>query len=90
VSNLAECTLSSEGPRCPGHTYQVNGSGEDFPPGDEFEGSGQSAEDKPERENPDVKYSAVGPRALQISLSPPIMNVRATTLQNSAARHIES
>jgi hypothetical protein len=32
----------------------VNGSRDGFPPGDEFEGSGHSAEDKPERENPDV------------------------------------
>jgi hypothetical protein len=32
----------------------VNGSRVGFPPGDEFEGSGHSAEDKPERENPDV------------------------------------
>jgi hypothetical protein len=32
----------------------VNGSRDGFPPGDEFEGSGHSAEDKAERENPDV------------------------------------
>jgi hypothetical protein len=32
----------------------VNGSRDGFPPGDGFEGSGHSAEDKPERENPDV------------------------------------
>ena len=38
----------------PGHACQVNGSRDGFPPGDEFEGSGHSAEDKPERENPDV------------------------------------
>jgi hypothetical protein len=90
VSNLAGGTLTPESPQCPGRACQLNGSRDGFPPGDEFEGSGHSAEDKPERENPDVKYSAVGPRALQISLSPPIMNVRATTFQNSAARHIEA
>ena len=38
----------------PGHACQVNGSRDGFPPGDEFEGAGHSAEDKPERENPDV------------------------------------
>jgi hypothetical protein len=27
-----------------------------FPPGDKFEGFGHSAEDKPERENPDVIF----------------------------------
>jgi hypothetical protein len=32
----------------------VNGRRDVFPPGDQFEGSGHSAEDKPERENPDV------------------------------------
>jgi hypothetical protein len=32
----------------------VNGSRDDFPPGDEFQGSGHSARDKPERENPEV------------------------------------
>jgi len=57
VSNLAGCTLSSEGPQCPGHASQVNGSRDGFPPGDEFEGSGHGAEDKPERENPDVNIS---------------------------------
>lgn len=54
MSNLAGCTLSSEGPQCPGHACQVNGSRDGFPPSDEFEGSGHSAEDKPERKNPDV------------------------------------
>jgi hypothetical protein len=54
VSNLAGGNLSSEGPQCPGHAYQLNGSRRGFPPGDEFEGSGHSAKDKPERENPDV------------------------------------
>ena len=54
MSNLAECTLSSEGPQCPGHACQVNGSREDFPLGDAPEGSGRSVKDKPERENPDV------------------------------------
>ena len=38
----------------PGHACQVNGSRDGFPPGDEFEGFGHSAEDKPEGENPDV------------------------------------
>ena len=38
----------------PGHACQVNGGRDGFPPGDEFEGSTHSAEDKPERENPDV------------------------------------
>jgi hypothetical protein len=32
----------------------VNGSRDGFPPGNEFESSGYSAKDKPERENPDV------------------------------------
>jgi hypothetical protein len=32
----------------------VDGSRDGFPPDDEFEGSGNSAKDKPERENPDV------------------------------------
>lgn len=32
----------------------MNGSRDGFPPGDEFEGSDHSAEDKAERENPDV------------------------------------
>jgi hypothetical protein len=34
----------------------VNGSRDGFPPGDQFEGAGHSAEDKPERENPDVIF----------------------------------
>ena len=54
MSNLAGCTLTPESRQCPGHACQVNGSRDGFPPGDEFEGSGHSAKDKPERENPDV------------------------------------
>jgi hypothetical protein len=37
-----------------GQACQVNGNRAGFPPGVEFEGSGHSAEDKPERANPDV------------------------------------
>ena len=54
MSNLAQCTLTPESPQCPGHACQLNGSRDGFPPGDEFEGSGGSATDKPEHENPDV------------------------------------
>jgi hypothetical protein len=54
VSNLAGGTLTPQSPQCPGRAWQVNGSRDGFPPGDKFEGSGQSGKDKPERENPDV------------------------------------
>jgi len=54
VSNLAGCTLTPKSRQCPGRACQLNGSRDGFPPGDEFEGSGHSAEDKAERENPDV------------------------------------
>jgi len=68
VSNLAGCTVSSDGPHCPSHhACQVNGSRDGFPPGDQFEGSGHSAEDKPERENPGVNIPPSAPRALQIA-----------------------
>ena len=67
MSNLAGCTVSSDGPHCPSHACQVNGSRDGFPPGDQFEGSGHSAEDKPERENPDVNIPPSAPRVLQIA-----------------------
>jgi len=54
VSNLGGGTVTPQSPQCPGYACQVNGSRDGFPPGDEFEGSGHSAEDKSERENPDV------------------------------------
>ena len=54
MSNLAGGTLTPQSPQCPSRACQLNGSRGGFPPGDEFEGSGHSAKDKPERENPDV------------------------------------
>ena len=67
MSNLAGRTPTPQGPHCPSHACQVNGSRDGFPPGDEFEGSGHSAEDKPERENPDGNIPPSAPRALQIA-----------------------
>jgi hypothetical protein len=66
MSNLGGGTVTPQSPQRPGYACQVNGSRDGFPPGDQFEGAGHSAEDKPERENPDV-YSAVRPGALQIA-----------------------
>ena len=56
MSNLTGGTATPQSPQCPGHACHVNGSRDGFPPGDEFEGSGHSAKDKPERENPDVIF----------------------------------
>src|SRR5262249_17485728 len=57
VSNLAACTVTPGSPHCPGGACQMNGSGDSFPAGDEFEGSSRSAADQPKRENPDVNVS---------------------------------
>ena len=50
MSNLAGGTLTPQSLQCPGHACRVNGTRDGFPPGEEFEGSGRCAEDKPERE----------------------------------------
>src|SRR5438552_9074978 len=50
VSNLAGGALTPQSLQCPGHACRVNGTRDGFPPGEEFEGSGRCAEDKPERE----------------------------------------
>ena len=54
MSNLAGGTLTPQSPQCPGRACQLNDSRDGLPQGDEFEGSGGSATDKPEHKNPDV------------------------------------